>query len=137
MDASRSPAILRCPSWLRKTERDKPDSFTKPWCLSLHQTLVSISSPNPGVYLTIETFRQSLPLVADDTYVYVHFRSGKKEKKLEVLYGEDMQIRAAWQNAGEVTLCYNEGLISKYKNRVTLFADGQSIDLQIHLQEKC
>lgn len=100
--------------------------------------VVTIRSPDPGLFYTVETYYGHGAVSNDSTSVYAHLEvAGGTDKKL-VLDGEYLEnSQVVWTGKEDVTVCVTGGVTSSFRNEVTLSAAGVSKTIRNHLQEHC
>ena len=97
-----------------------------------------INSPNPDVFLTVETNYALGPAAADFTRIYAHLEAkGYSDKEL-VLDGQYLQnTKVVWLSSNTVMLCISKGYTESFRNYVGLRAGGVSEMIHTHFEEQC
>jgi hypothetical protein len=99
--------------------------------------IVTIKSPAAEIFFTLETDFGHGAVSSDYTRVYAHLERNGKKDKIDVLDGDDLEIKKiVWLNPNEVTICLQGGFTTIFRNHVTLHVDNSlSNSLRTHLQE--
>ncbi|MEO6923776.1 MAG: hypothetical protein ABI142_08125 [Bryocella sp.] len=110
-------------------------------CNSQSDDLVTIKSPSPEIYYTVETSRGHGPVSNDFTRVFAHFSHDGKSVKQVVISGEYIEhAHITWTSPNDVDICVKEGITDTFRNEVTLITGdtpSSSVTIHNHLKEQC
>ncbi len=98
-----------------------------------------VSSPDPEVFLTVETSYALGPATSDFTKIYAHLEAkGRSDKEL-ILDGQYLdKTKFVWESPSELTVCIADGgFTESFRNYITLRAGGISETIHSRLQERC
>lgn len=107
-------------------------------CTAKPDLIVTVPSPDPNVYYTVESFRGDGPLSSEATNIYAHLNSGGKSDRQMVLHGLYLEnARVTWMDPENASICLNGGLTSEYHNKVSLSSGDVYRNIHSHLKENC
>lgn len=101
-------------------------------------TVDRINSPDPGVFLTIETQHGRGAISNDYTKIYAHLENSKKSDRELLLSGEYLEnTKVTWLSPREILFCIPDSATDTFHTYITLRAGGVSDTIRSHLQEHC
>ena len=98
----------------------------------------TIKSPDPSIFLTVETQNGTGAISSDFTNAYVHFTRDGKTTKQVLINGEYLEdADFAWQKPNVIAICLHGGYTDEFHNEITLEIGSAFKNFHAFLKESC